>query len=257
MHHFRLVMWNWTIPPATAPQTTTETDTNAQAPSHPSPPAPSREDLDRATAISKERCTDIVSRTVRIIQLSDSRFGPNQFSVLTPQSSILATSFLMSGNLTSPEAEEMLLQLMRILVQTSRKWQLLKGVTHMLLKTAEDKVAAATPAARGSSQEAVAAGGGDGDGDGFVTKRLLEQLTVIVKDLAWEENDYLTFSSQYPNHILAKEDPAALSDLLEQWADLALKEKDNPTAPAPPPVAIAVETATDESSPDSGGKSTS
>ncbi len=84
----------------------------------------------------------------------------------------------------------------------------------MLLKTEENQFAATV--------------GGEVP-PGGVSKALVELLTVIVKDLAWEERDHLTFSSQYPNHIKVKEDPdVQLSQLLETWASLQVHEEDPP-----------------------------
>ena len=52
-----------------------------------------------------------------------------------------------------------------------------------------------------------------------MSKALLQGLTVVVKDLAWQDRDHLGFSSQYPNHIMVKEDPDStdLSQLLDKW----------------------------------------
>lgn len=218
LHHFRLIMWNWTIPPP-SPTPTPPTDVEAGASSHEGPPHPVQTNLEEMTAKAKEECMEIASAVTRIIQEVDETYGPNFFSILTPQSGIVAASYLMSGNLTSEREEEMLLQIMRILVQCSRKWQLVRGVTRMLLKTAEDKSAAA-------EDDGVVPPGG-------ISKSLLEAMTAVVQDLSWEEGrDHLTFSSRYPNHILVRNDApeTSLSDLLEKWADMALNEKDAATA---------------------------
>ncbi|OAP60583.1 hypothetical protein AYL99_05585 [Fonsecaea erecta] len=208
-HHFRLHLWNWTIPPppsASKPNNVPENDSATGK-------SPGRDELDQITREAKEKCMQIVTVTIRIIQKSDAVYGPRFFTVLTPQSGILAASFLLSGNLNSEVEEELLLEVMRVLVGCSRQRQLVKGVTHMLLKTAEDKLAAA----------------GDGPTPpGGVSKPLLEKLTVIVKDIAWAGQEHLTFSSKYPNHVLIKEDPdTELSSLLEKWADMGLHEEEH------------------------------
>ncbi|OAL21184.1 hypothetical protein AYO22_08147 [Fonsecaea multimorphosa] len=211
LHHFRLLMWNWTIPPplsASKPKTVPEQDSASANASETL--SSGQDELDQVTREAKDMCMPITRVTTRIIQRSDAIFGPRFFTVLTPQSGILAASFLLSGNLGSEVEEDLLLEIMRVLVRCSRQRQLVKGVTHMLLKTAEDKVAAA----------------GDGPTPpGGVSQSLLEKLTVIVKDIAWEGQEHLTFSSKYPNHILIKEDPdTELSTLLEKWADMGLQD---------------------------------
>ena len=137
---------------------------------------------------------------------------------MTAQTAILAVSFLLSGNLDSAKEEDILLQVMRILVKCSRHRYLTKGVTQMLLKTAEDQFAA-------DKGGKVSPGG--------VSGALVEQLTVIVKDLAWDEREYLSFSSRYPNYVKAKEEEdVGLSQLLENWASLQLQEEEEEAAQA-------------------------
>ncbi|OAG41676.1 hypothetical protein AYO21_04140 [Fonsecaea monophora] len=213
LHHFRLLLWNWTIPlPQSATKPNAEpTQDSAAAGTESATRRPSQDELAQVTRETKDMCLQITTVTIHIIQRAGSRYGPRFFTVLTPQSGILAASFLLSGNLDSVVEEELLLEIMRVLVGCSRQRQLVKGITHMLLKTAEDKVAAV----------------GDGPAPpGGVSQALLEKLTVIVKDLAWAGHEHLTFSSKYPNHILIKEDPdTELSQLLEKWADMGLNEK--------------------------------
>ncbi|OCT51511.1 hypothetical protein CLCR_09106 [Cladophialophora carrionii] len=200
-------MWNWMIPSVKAAPKGND-DTNDRA------GTPKRHETDQIIREAKEMCLEIVSTTTRILSTADAAFGPVFNTLLTAQTAILAASFLLSGNLTSAGEEGMLLQIMHILVRCSRQRNLVKGVTHMLLKTAEDQLAA-------NQDGAVPAGG--------VSKAVVEQLSIIVKDLAWEKRDHLSFSSQYPNHVMVKEDPdVQLSQLLESWADLALDEGDQP-----------------------------
>ncbi|EXJ68033.1 uncharacterized protein A1O5_08648 [Cladophialophora psammophila CBS 110553] len=215
LHHFRLLMWNWTIPPPpSASKPNAEPEQRSATGTSPDAPIPGQDELDQIAREAKEMCMEIASVTVRIIRAFNASFGHRFFTVLTPQSGILAASFLLSGNLHSADEEELLLDIMRVLVRCSRQRQLVKGITHMLLKTAEDKV--------------VAAGNGDTPPPGGVSKSLLEQLTVIVKDIAWEGQEHLTFSSKYPNHILVKEDPdTELSLLLEKWAHMGLDDEEH------------------------------
>ena len=179
-----------------------------------SPDSTVQDEADTVIREAREMCLEIVATTTRVLTAADASFGPIFNTLLTAQSGILAASFLLSGNLKSAEEEELLLQIMRILVRCSRQRNLVKGVTHMLLKTAEDQYAATQ--------------GGDVP-PGGVSSAVVERLIVIVKDLAWEQQDHLSFSSQYPNHVTVKEDPdVQLSQFLETMANLQVQEDDPP-----------------------------
>lgn len=206
-------MWNWLIPSAQAasPKPLGPGET-------PPPETPTAGEVDKVIHKAKEMCLDIVTVTTEAIRASDAHYGPVFNTLMTPQTGILAASFLFSGNLNSRKEEEMLLELMGVLVRCSRQRNLVKGITHMLLKTAEDQVASA----------------GGKVIPGAVSPAILEELTVIVKDLAWESRDLLSFSSQYPNHIKVKDDPdAELSDLLEKWAGIEELQASEQQAPQP------------------------
>jgi hypothetical protein len=205
VQHFRLSLWNWMIPSVSA---------NAQQMRAPDNPAETadREEAERIIRIAKEMCLKLATVTTEILVAADASFGPIFNTLVTPQSGIVVVSFLLSGNLDSAQEEEMLLQIMRILVRCSRNRNLVKGVTHMLLKMAADQ-----GMANSKDSESTPAGG--------VSQDLLNRLTFLVKDLAWEQCDHLSFSSQYPNHVNAKDDPnEELSGLLESWAELSLQE---------------------------------
>ena len=160
---------------------------------------------------AKDKGLEIVSILTRILAATDASYGPVFNTVMTPQSGIVAVSFLLSGNLHSPREEDMLLEIMKILVRCSRQRNLVKGVTHMLLKTAVDQ------APTGKDAETPAGG---------VSVALVDRLRTIVEDLAWEKSDYKSFSSQYPNQVKIKEDPELdLSHLLDKWANLAIQEE--------------------------------
>lgn len=206
MHHFRMIMWYWAIsPPNTSSDPTSRSaDTRSKSNS-------TSKSLNTATAM----CLDLAATIADLSQKFDSRYGPSFFSILMPQSGILAASFLLSGNLNSTREEEILLQIMRTLVQSARRWQLVRGVTHMLLVTAKDKIVPVGEHAKGG-----------------VTPALYQELKVMVKDLAWNASEHVHFSSQYPNHISIKEDPTLeMSDLLERWAEMAIDEKDATPVP--------------------------
>jgi len=164
--------------------------------------------------------SQIVESVVSIGRRFDEQYGPTYHSMLMPQSGIFCANFLLAGNLHSAREEEMLLQIMQILVQASKRWQLVKGVTQMLLKGSEErvKVSSSPLAERDDEQPVVPA-------PGQIPKELYESMELIVKDMAWSPSDYLHFSSRYPNYLVAKEDPTVeLSNMLEQWAQLALEE---------------------------------
>lgn len=195
--------------------------------------------------------SQIVESVVSIGRRFDEQYGPTYHSMLMPQSGIFCANFLLAGNLHSAHEEELLLQIMQILVQASKRWQLVKGVTQMLLKGSEEKVKAlSSPLAERDDEQSVV------PAPGKITKELFESMELIVKDMAWSPSDYLHFSSRYPNYLVAKEDPTVeLSNMLEQWAQLALEEialregedenvemagyddsNDNDTGPQAPPV---------------------
>jgi hypothetical protein len=211
LYHFRLMVWNWMIPSVkeAAEENAGSTERSGSG---------DHDEADEIVRIAKDTCLQIVSDTTRVLVAADAAFGPVFNTLLTAQTGILAASFLLSGNLISTREEDMLLQIMHILVRCSRQRNLVKGVTRMLLKTAETQFAA-------NKDGAVSPGG--------VSEAVVEQLTEIVKDLAWEERDHLSFSSHYPNHIIVKEDPdVRLSQLLDDWAKLGLNEEGKPAQPS-------------------------
>lgn len=196
-------------------------------------------------------CSQIVETIVSLGRRFDDQYGPTYHSMLTPQSSIFCANFLLSGNLYSAHEEGLLLQIMQILVQSSKRWQLVKGVTQMLLKGAEAKVKAqSSPLVERDDEQPIV------PAPGQITQEVFESMELIVRDMAWSPSDYLHFSSRYPNYLVAKEDPTVeLSNMLEQWAQLALDEialreleddnigptgyeglNDNDTGPQAPPV---------------------
>jgi hypothetical protein len=202
MQHFRLMAWNWAAPPnptSSPPKNTTSTDD------------PGSSENDGAATLSREaraKCLEIVSTTERILSAANARFGPVFNTLMMPQSGILAASFLLAGNIDSAREEHILLQIMGILVRCSRQRNLVKGVTHMLLKTSADQAAAHA---------------GEETPPGGVSASLVERMTVVVEDLAWEEPDPRSFSSSYPNHVKVKGEPeedVELSSMLEKWASL-------------------------------------
>lgn len=180
------------------------------------------EKVQEVRTVALATCSQIVDTIVSIGRRFDDQYGPTYHSMLMPQSSIFCANFLLSGNLHSTHEEGLLLEIMKILVQSSKRWQLVKGVTHMLLKGAEEKV---------KGQSNPLAERDDDDEQPFVpapgelTREVFESMELIVKGMAWSPSDYLHFSSRYPNYLVAKEDPTVeLSNMLEQWAQLALDE---------------------------------
>jgi hypothetical protein len=215
MHHFRQVMWYWTIPPPSTPPPPPDPQLEQSPASEPVTP----EQIQEVRRKAKEVCLDITASIADLSLRFDAVYGPRFASMLTAQSSILATSFLLGGHLDSPREERLLLQLMRILVQCSRQRHLVRGVTQMLLQTAQQKVVPV------DTEAAI-------DNKGFITQAVLESMQEVVKDFAWQASEHLHFSSQYPNYTLIKEDPTLeMSDLLEQWAEVTLDEKEAEAAP--------------------------
>jgi hypothetical protein len=207
LYHFRLMVWNGMIPPVKPAAEENDGSTERSG-------TGDHDEADEIVRIAKDMCLQIVSDTTRVLVAADAAFGPVFNTLLTAQTGIVAASFLLSGNLVSTREEDMLLQIMHILVRCSRQRNLVKGVTRMLLKTAETRFAA-------NKDGAVSPGG--------VSEEVVEQLTEIVKDLAWEERDHLSFSSRYPNHVIVKEDPdVQLSQMLDNYAKLGLNEEGQP-----------------------------
>lgn len=228
----RLFLWNWTTPPASVTTNPPEEDVRYES-------DPSRHEKSDAERVQEVRskalatCAEIVDNIVSLGRRFDDQYGPTYHSMLTPQSSIFCANFLLMGNLNSAHEEGLLLEIMKILVQSSKRWQLVKGVTHMLLKGAEEKVKAQpSPLVEGDDEQPIA------PVPGQLTQEVFESMDLIVRDMAWSPSDYLHFSSRYPNYLVAKEDPTVeLSNMLEQWAQLALDEiglreaADNKTEP--------------------------
>ncbi|EXJ77649.1 hypothetical protein A1O3_09877 [Capronia epimyces CBS 606.96] len=210
MYHFSLFMWNWTIPPPSAArQHATASDVEAEVTSEGK--EPTAQQMDEIRRKCKDMCFELTANTTQLYQTWYDKFPQTYFSMLMPQTGSVAASFLLSGNLKSAHEEDMLLQIMRVLVRSSPRWQMVKGITQMLLKTAEEKSKAADKE------------------EGGVSKALVEEMKEIVKDLGWEDTDHLNFSSQYPNYAIVREDPSAnveMSQLLEKWAELAIDEKE-------------------------------
>lgn len=215
----RLFLWNWTTPLPSA----TRSSPQEEARYEPDPTEDGRtesEKLEEVRALTLATCSQIVETIVSIACRFDDQYGPTYHSMLMPQSCIYCANFLLSGNLYSAHEEEQLLQIVQILVQSSKRWQLVKGVTQMLLKGAEMKVnAQPSPLVEQDDEQPIV------PAPGQITKGVFESMELIVRDMAWSPSDYLHFSSRYPNYLVAKEDPTVeLSNMLEQWAQLALDE---------------------------------
>lgn len=179
------------------------------------------EKVQEVRTVALATCSQIVDTIVSIGRRFDDQYGPTYHSMLMPQSGIFCANFLLSGNLHSAHEEGLLLEITKILVQSSKRWQLVKGVTHMLLKGAEEKVKGQpNPLAERDDDEQPVI-----PAPGQLTREVFKSMELIVKDMAWSPSDYLHFSSRYPNYLVAKEDPTVeLSNMLEQWAQLALDE---------------------------------
>jgi phenylpyruvate tautomerase PptA (4-oxalocrotonate tautomerase family) len=155
------MVWNGMIPPVKPAAEENDGSTERSG-------TGDHDEADEIVRIAKDMCLQIVSDTTRVLVAADAAFGPVFNTLLTAQTGIVAASFLLSGNLVSTREEDMLLQIMHILVRCSRQRNLVKGVTRMLLKTAETRFAA-------NKDGAVSPGG--------VSEAVVEQLTEIVKDL--------------------------------------------------------------------------
>ena len=166
------------------------------------------------------KCLSIVELYADLMARFEERFGTKFFTLLTPQPGIFSASFLLTGHLYTSHEEELLLRIMRVLVHVATRNTLVKGVTQMLLKLAEEKIKAQT-----AQSSALTDKEAQDNAVGQVTPKMFESMEMIVKDLQWAPSDHLHFSSRYPNYTADKRDDAGqLSDLLEKWASLAIDE---------------------------------
>lgn len=166
------------------------------------------------------KCLSIVQSYAALMGRFDERFGPKFFTVLTPQPGIFSISFLLTGHLYTSHEEELLLQILRVLVHVASRNTLVRGVTQMLLKLAEEKTKA-QKAESGALTDKEA----QENAPGQLTPKMFESMEIIVKELEWAPSDHLHFSSRYPNYTADKDDETTqLSDLLEKWASLAIDE---------------------------------
>ncbi|KIV89089.1 hypothetical protein PV10_08695 [Exophiala mesophila] len=166
------------------------------------------------------KCLSIVKLYADVMARFEERFGTKFFTLLTPQPGIFSASFLLTGHLYTSHEEELLLRIMRVLVHVATRNTLVKGVTQMLLKLAEEKVKAQT-----AQSSALTDKEAQDNAVGQVSPKMFESMEMIVKELQWAPSDHLHFSSRYPNYIADKRDDAGqLSDLLEKWASLAIDE---------------------------------
>lgn len=217
----RLVLWHWVIPPKAAARRSSPSPERYEADSQ-LPYKPNADTIEEIRAKATDKCFQIIEATVAVIRRFDDQYGPSYFSMLGPQSGIYCVNFLLSNNLHSAHEEELLLQIMQTLVKASKRWQLVKGVTQMLLKVAEEKVKAQDSPILEEDDET---SGKAPAPPGQITREVFESMELIVKGMAWSPSDHLHFSSRYPNYLVAKEDTTTeLSNMLERWAQLALEE---------------------------------